>query len=120
MSEQPSQGEKPGPPVESDIEELARRVRAAEHLEPEARAHAADLLRELAAELEQAERSPHHEGLVESTAQLVQAVKDRHGPGLIVAARKRVEEAVAAAEVKAPVATDVVLRLIDVLAGLGI
>ena len=47
-------------------------------------------------------------------------MKDRHDPGLIEAARDRLEEAVARAEAKAPVATDIVLQLIDVLAGMGI
>ena len=74
----------------------------------------------LAAELDQAERSTHKEELASTTAQLVRAVKDQHEPGLIEAARERVEQAVARAEAKAPVATDLVLRLIDVLAGLGI
>jgi hypothetical protein len=120
MPEQESKGEQPGQAIANEVEGLARRLREAEHLEPKARAQAADLLRDLAAKLDQIEPTAHHERLVESTAQLVQAVKDQHEPGLIQAARQRVEGAVAAAEAKAPVATDVVLRLIDVLAGLGI
>jgi hypothetical protein len=120
MPEEQSKGEQPSPAVESDIEELARRLREAKHLEPESRAQAANLLGDLVAELDQTEPSPHHDRLVESTAQLVRAIKDQHEPGLIEAARERVEVVVAAAEAKAPVATDVVLRLIDVLAGLGI
>jgi hypothetical protein len=103
-----------------DIADLARRLREAEHLEPELRERAADLLGGLAAELDQAERSAQKEHLAQTAAQLVRAVKDQHESGLIEAARERVEQAVAAAEVKAPVATDLVLRLIDVLAGLGI
>jgi hypothetical protein len=120
MPEPQSKGEQPDPPVENDIEKLARSLREAEHLEPEARVQAADLLGDLAAELDQTEPSAHNERLAESAAQLVRAVKDQREPALIGAARERVEKAVAAAEAKAPVATDLVLQLIDVLAGLGI
>jgi hypothetical protein len=118
MQEQPSKGEEPEPSVADDIEKLADHLRDAEHLEPEVRTQAAELLGELADALDQP--SDHIEQLAESTAQLVRAVKDQHQPGLIEAARERLEEAIARAETKAPVATDIVLRLIDVLAGIGI
>jgi len=108
--------EQPDPPAVNDIEELARHLRDAEHLDPEARAQVADVLGNLAAELDQAEPSAHKAHLAESAAQLVRAVKDQHEPGLIEAARERLEGAV----VSAPVATDLVLQLIDVLANLGI
>jgi hypothetical protein len=112
--------EQPDPSAENDIEELARRLREAEHLEPEARAQVADLLGNLAAELDQTEPSAHKAQLAESAAQLVRAVKDQHEPGLIEAARERLEAAVARAEANAPVATDLVIQLIDLLASLGI
>ena len=120
MPEQPSKAETPDPSIGSDIEELARRLGGVKHLEPEARATLADLLRKLAAELDQAEPSAHKEQLAESAAQLVRAVKDQHEPRVVEAARERLEEAVARAEAKAPVATDLVLQLINLLADLGI
>ncbi len=122
MQESSSKGEgEPSVPAGVDvIEELARRLHEAEHLEPQARGEVAALLRELAAELDQPDPPPHAQHLVESTAQLVHAVKDRHEPGLIEASRERLEEAVVRAEAKAPVATGIVLRLIDVLAATGI
>ena len=120
MPEQPSNGVTPDPPVGTDIEELARRLGGVEHLAPEARATLAGLLRQLAAELDRAEPSAHKEHLAQSAAQLVRAVQDQHEPGLVEAARERLEAAVARAETKAPVATDLVLQLIHVLAGLGI
>ena len=120
MQEPSSKGEGPGPPGVDVIEQLARRLHEAEHLEPQARAEVAALLRELAAELDRPEPSPHAQHLAQSTAQLVHAVKDRHEPGLIEASRERLEEAVVRAEAKAPVATGIVLRLIDVLAATGI
>jgi hypothetical protein len=120
VPEQPSKAETPDPSIGSDIEELARRLGGFEHLEPEARTTLAGLLRKLAAELERAEPSAQKEQLAESAAQLVRAVKDQHEPGLVAAARERLEETVARAEAKAPVATDLVLQLINLLADLGI
>jgi Domain of unknown function (DUF4404) len=120
MPDKPPTDKKPVPPIVGDIADLARRLRGAEHLEPEIRARAADLLDGLASDLQQAGPSAQKEQVAESAAQLVRAVQEEHEPGLIEAARERVEQAVAAAEAKAPVATDLVLRLIDVLAGLGI
>ena len=120
MQEQPSKGGEAEPPVGNEIEELARRLREAEHLEPEARAEVADLLGDLAEELDQPEPSDQTKHLARSTAQLVRAVNEQHEPGLIDAARERVEEAVARAEANSPVTTEIVLRLIDVLSSLGI
>jgi hypothetical protein len=112
--------EQPEPSPVNDIEELARSVREAEHLEPKARGQVADLLENLSSELDQTEPSAHKEQLAASAAQLVRAVQDQHEPGLIEAARERLEAAVARAEANAPVATDLVLQLIDLLANLGI
>ena len=120
MHERSPRGEGPGTPILDEIEALARHLREAEHLEPGARAKAASLLRELAEALDQPEPSDQAEQLARSAAELARAVNDRHAPGLIEAARGRVEQAIARAEAKAPVATDVVLQLVDVLSGLGI
>jgi hypothetical protein len=120
MPEEPSKVESAGPPAVDHIEQLARRLRDAEHLDPLARVEVADLLRSLAVELERGGPSEHEEHLAHTTAQLVRAVDERHEPGLIEAARRRLEEAIERAEVKAPVATDIVARLADVLAGIGI
>ena len=119
MPDQPAMGETPDPSIGSDIEELARRLGGVEHLDPKARATLAGLLRKLAMELDQAEPSAQKEHLAESAAQLVRAVQDQHEPGLIAVARERLETAVARAEAKAPVATDLVLQVIDTLARSG-
>jgi hypothetical protein len=107
-------------PIAHDIEDLARRLVAAEHMDPGGRAEVAALLRKLASELDEAGPSADKQHLAATAAQLVRAVEDQHGPGLVNAARERLEEAVARAEANAPVATDLVLQLIDVQAGLGI
>ena len=120
MPEHSPRGEGPSTPILDEIEVLARHLREAAHLEPEARAKAANLLRDLAEALDRPEPSAQVEHLARSAAGLARAVNDRHEPGLIEAARGRVEQAIARAEAKAPVATDVVLQLVDVLSGLGI
>jgi hypothetical protein len=120
MQEQPLKDKEPNPPVADDFEELARHLREAEHLEPEAREKAADLLGAMAEALEEPEPSAHTERLAESTAELVRAVKDRREPSLIEKARERLLDAVARADAKAPLATELALQLIDVLAGIGI
>jgi hypothetical protein len=120
MQKEPSKREESDSPIADHIEELASRFREAEHLDPEARAEAADLLGDLAVALNQPESSTQTQHLAQHTARLAQAVKDQHELGLIVAARERLEEALARAEAEAPVATDIVLQLIDVLASLGI
>ncbi|MDB5352858.1 MAG: hypothetical protein JWN86_4105 [Planctomycetota bacterium] len=120
MPEEPSQSGEPDRPSAEEIEELARRLRDAEHLTPEVREEMAGLLRELAVALETPDASAHADQLARSAAQLVRALHDQHEPGLIDAARERLEAAVARAESRAPVATDIVLRLIDTLSSLGI
>ena len=120
MQDQPSKGEEPAPPIVNEIEALARRLRAAGPLEPGTRENVARLLGDLARALDQPELAPHSEDLAHGTVQLVRAVQDQHPPGRVEAARERLEGAVARAETAAPMATEIVLRLIDVLGGLGI
>lgn len=118
MSDERATPDRPETPIAEEIAELARHLRDAEHLDPAARSKVAGLLRELAVSLEPP--SDHTEHLAESAADLVRAVKDQHEPGLVEAARDRLEGAIARAEAKAPVATDIVLQLVQVLAGMGI
>ena len=57
MPEQPPKVEEADPPVVDHIEELARRLREAKHLDPQARTEVADLLRNLVEALDQPEPS---------------------------------------------------------------
>jgi len=118
MSEESPRPSSPDPSLAEEVGELARHLREAHHLDAATRSELASLLKELARTLE--DPSPQTEQLAESTVELVRAVKDRHEPGLVEAARERVDGAIARAEAKAPVATEIVLQLIDLLAGLGI
>ena len=118
MSDATNISPEPLPPLgaRDHLLDLAIQLRQAAHLSPETRAEVADLLSELAGVVEAAHPS---ERVAESAAQAAQAL---HEPqhGLFAAARKRLEAVTAAAEVKAPVATGVARRLIDVLAEIGI
>jgi len=120
MQDDTSKGEEPESLSAADIEDLARRLHEADHLEPEARARVASLLDELAVELGRPEASAQTDHLARITTQLVRAVKDQHEPGVVEAARERLEDAIARAEAKSPIATDIAIRVIDVLTGLGI
>jgi hypothetical protein len=109
-----------GPPVGERLQELARLLRGAGHLGPQVQRDLADLLEELAGELESAAPSPHAEHLAESAAHVAHELHQERGVGRVGAAVQRLKEAAARAEAKAPVATGLARRLVDVLADIGI
>jgi hypothetical protein len=107
------------PPV--DLEELAQRLRAADHLGSEAQEAVADLVEELGKTLSaRPEVTAGATHLAESAAHLARALHERHDVGLIAAARQRLEAAVTHAELEAPLASGIARRLIETLANLGI
>jgi hypothetical protein len=109
-----------GPPVGERLQELAQVLRESRHLGPQVQRELADLLEELAGELESAAPSPHAEHLAESAAHLAQELNEQRGKGPLAAAVQRLKDAAARAEAKAPVATGLARRLVDVLADIGI
>ena len=104
-----------------DLQELAQRLHAADHLGPEAQQAVADLVEELgktlAARPEETAGAAH---LADSAAHLAQALHERHAPGLLTAAKQRFEAAITRAEMEAPLATGIAQRLLQTLADLGI
>lgn len=100
--------------------ELADLLRGARHLGDGDRRELADLVAELAGTIDPAAPSPQAAHLADAAAHLVRALHERHDAGPIAAARRRLEEATALAEAKAPVATGLARRLIDTLADIGI
>jgi hypothetical protein len=100
--------------------ELAGLLRGARHLSDDDRRELADLVAELATTIDPAAPSPQAAHLAEAAAHLVQALHERHDAGPIAAARRRLEDAAARAEARAPVATGLARRLIDTLADIGI
>src|SRR5262245_57120070 len=114
MAEQP-----PTPPV--NLHELARDLREADHLGPEAQQAIADLLEELARAIPPAGVAPAETAhLAESASHLARALHERHESGALAAAVERFEAAINRAEAKAPLASGIARRLIETLANLGI
>jgi hypothetical protein len=111
------------PPVVPDLKEqlveLARQLREARHLQGDAQQELANLLGALSASLGDAP-SAQTSHLAASAAHVVRALNEQHHVGLLAAAKRRLEEAAVASEAKAPVATGIARRLVDVLAELGI
>lgn len=107
--------------VQTHLHAIAKLLREAHRLDPEAQALLAELVDELGNALDSAD-VPDHEvtGLTESAAQLVQAVHEKHEPGLLEAAEDRLERAVVAVEAKAPALANLTRQLADLLANLGI
>jgi hypothetical protein len=80
----------------------------------------ADLLQEMAAELESAPPSAHAEHLAETAAHLARELTEHRGEGPLAAAKHALEAAAARADAKAPVATGLARRFIELLADIGI
>jgi hypothetical protein len=106
--------------VQASLHVIARVLRTAPQLGPEARLALAELLEELAQNLGPAVAPAEVAHLTDSATHLLQALQQPHKPGLLTAARERLDEAIAGAEVRAPVLTGVIRRLLDALAQIGI
>lgn len=111
----------PAAALEASIHDLAAVLRQADHLDPEAQQALADLVDALSKHLHTVPLPAAETAqLADSAAQVVRALQQKPPTGLLAGARERLEDAIAAAEEKAPVATGVAQRLLDVLANLGI
>lgn len=102
-----------------DLTELARLLREVDSISVEFREQLADLVEELATVLH-SDASPEHAAhLAESAGELVRAM---HGAqeGKLGRAREHFENAVARAEVEAPIATGVARQIVDLLGEVGI
>jgi hypothetical protein len=121
MSETPESATPSVPEIQTRLHDVARMLRAAGSLDPEARHVLAELVDELTAAL-QASKAPPAEvaQLAASAAQLAEALHHQHDRGLLADARDRLGAAVLRAEASAPVATGLALQLLDTLANIGI
>lgn len=107
--------------VLDQLHTVAALVRDADHLGPEAQQLLAKLLDELSTALSTPEMpSAEVAHLTECAAQLVQAVHREEEHGVVSNARARLQKAIVAAEMEAPVVAGVARRLMDALANLGI
>jgi hypothetical protein len=107
--------------ITDGLHELARALREAPPLGPDAQHALAALIDELGNAVGGTEVPPAEvTHLAESTAHFVQALHRQHEPGGLAAARDRLEQAVLRAEARAPVVAGLAQRALDALANLGI
>jgi len=109
------------PEIQTRLHDVAKMLRDAGSLDPEARHVLAELVDELTAAL-QASNAPPAEvaQLAASAAHLAEALHYQHDRGLLGNARDRLGAAVFQAEAHAPIAAGLALRLLDTLANIGI
>jgi len=121
MPDEPQGGPAGASAVPARLHEVARLLRDAKHLGPQERASLAALADELANALSTS-RVPSAEEvqLAQRTSQLIQALHQQEDPAPLAATRHRLQEAILAAEVKAPFAAGLARQVLDVLANLGI
>ena|SRR5947209_5448925 len=115
----------PSPPsaaaVQARLQELARLLRTADHLDPDAQQALADLVDELGEDLNpSALPSGETAHLLDSVAQLAQAIHQQEDRGVLAAATEQLRRAAVRLDAEAPLTAGVLRRLIDALANLGI
>jgi hypothetical protein len=111
----------PPVPDHARLREAAQLLREAHHLGPEAQQELAALTEKLADALARGDLPPEEEErLARSAFDFIEALHQQHEQGLLAAARDRLEQALVAAEGRAPVTVGLVRQMLDVLAGIGI
>ena len=121
MSQPQPTGPVPPSAVPSRLREVARLLREAHHLGPEAQQSLAALAEELANTLGSSGVPSAEEvqlGLL--SGQLIQSLQRGDDTAPVEATRHRLQEAIAAAEIRAPFAAGLARQLLDVLANIGI
>jgi hypothetical protein len=104
----------------ASLHAVARALRGAHHLGPEARQALADFLDALNDPETTAAASPADmHRLTDRATHLLQALQHQHDPGVLAAARDGLEEAVLRVESQAPV-VGAFHRLLDALANIGL
>jgi hypothetical protein len=111
--------QQPPSDVSARLREVARLVREADHLDPEAQQSLADLAEQMADSLSRPHAPTAHEvELGQLAGELIAALqREEKAPA---ATRHRFQEAIVAAETRAPLAAETARELLDVIANLGI
>jgi hypothetical protein len=121
MSEQHSSPPPDLSKVQAELQEVAQAMNTARHLDPTIQQRLAELLKELEKVIQTTPApSPELLHLAQSTSQLAQNLHQQTEKGMLAATRKRLQRAIAHAEVEAPLVADLARRLIDALANIGI
>ena len=107
--------------VQSNLHEIAQRLREAENLDPEAQQALAEVLDELK---DQLGTTPINAAQLEhfraSTSQLLRALERPHEKGLLESSRKKLDQAARSIESEAPLIAGLARRLMEALANIGI
>ena len=107
--------------VPARLHEVARLLRGAAHLGPEARRELADLADEFANGLCTGTMPAEEEvRLAETAGQLIETLHHRHGEMPAASARDQLVEILLEAEARAPLTAGLARRLLEVLANIGI
>jgi hypothetical protein len=118
--EQKPTAQEPGK-IQARLHELAKSLRESGNLEPATRQALADLADELAASGDFTKTSPAEVGhLLQTSAQVMDLVRQTPEATIPLSTRERLEQAILAAEARAPVLSGLAHRLLDVLSDLGI
>jgi hypothetical protein len=121
MPEQQPTNPTPPASVPARLHEVARLLRQADHLDPEAQKSLADLADQLANTLGASGVPSAEEVQLASLAgQLIQSLHRPEKAPPTAVTRHRLQEAIVAAEARAPFAAGLARQLLDVLANLGI
>jgi len=121
MPEQQPTGPAGSSAVPARLREVARLLRQADHLDPEAQQSLAALAEELADALGSSSVPSAEEAeLGQLAGQLIEELHRDEGAVPAEATRHRLQEAILAAEARAPFAAGLAQRLLDALANIGI
>jgi hypothetical protein len=120
MAEQEPSGIPSAADLRASLQELASVLRDARHLDPDQQQELADLVEELSQALARNLSSAEAEQLGRTAYHMVQGLHQQLDPDYLTATMDRLRDAAVSAEVKAPVATGIVWRLIAALTDLGI
>ena len=120
MPENVGPGTPPAPEIQARLREVAESLRETSTIDSESRAALAGLLDELGAALGPAPPSPEVAHLAQTAAHVAESLHHPHDHGRMAGARGRLEQAILAAEARAPFVSGLARRLIDVLAAIGV
>jgi hypothetical protein len=119
MPESQPPGPTPPSAVPARLREVARLLRQADHMEPEAQQSLADLAEQLANAMPTSRPPTAEEAeLGQLAEQLIAELHREETPA--AATRHRLQEAVVAAETRAPFAAGIARQLLEAIADLGI
>jgi len=106
--------------LQTELHEVAGRLRQSQHLTPAQQEELADLLDELSGALRATQPlSPEMLHVAQTAAHLAQHLHNQDG-GLLSSLRERLEQTALQVETQAPLLVGITRRLIDALANIGI